>query len=88
MNMSMKQKQTHRYNRLQASSGTAGWGEMDWEFAISRYKLLYIPWINSKLLLYSTGSHIQYPVIIHNGKQYTYVQLSHFAVQQKLNTTL
>ena len=43
MNMSMKQKQTHRYNRLQASSGTVGWGKMDWEFAISRYKLLYIP---------------------------------------------
>ena len=30
-------------------------GGMDWEFGISRCKLLYIGWINSKVLLYSTG---------------------------------
>ena len=27
-------------------------------------------WINSKVLQYSTGSYIQYPVINHNGKEY------------------
>ena len=27
-------------------------------------------WINNKVLLYSTGSYIQYPVISHNGKEY------------------
>ena len=43
---------------------------MDWEFGISRCKLLYIEWINNKILLYSTGSYIQYPVINHNGKEY------------------
>ena len=43
---------------------------MDWEFGISRCKLLYIGWINNKVLLYSTGNHIQYPVINHNGKEY------------------
>ena len=26
--------------------------------------------INNKVLLYSTGNYIQYPVIIHNGKEY------------------
>ena len=45
-------------------------GRMDWEFGISRCKLLYIGWINSKVLLYSTGNYIQYPVINHNGKEY------------------
>ena len=39
-----------------------GGGGMDWEFGISRYKLLCIEWINSKVLLYSTGNYIQYPV--------------------------
>ena len=35
-----------------------------------RCKLLYIEWINNKVLLYSTGNYIQYPVINHNGKEY------------------
>ena len=43
---------------------------MEWEFGISRCKLLYIGWIKSKVLLYSTGNYIQYPMIIHNGKDY------------------
>ena len=34
-----------------------------------RCKLIYIGWIN-KVLLYSTGNYIQYPVISHNGKEY------------------
>ena len=42
---------------------------MDWEFGVSRCKLLYIEWINSKVLLYSTGNYIQHPVINHNGKE-------------------
>ena len=49
---------------------------MDWEFGISRGKLLYIEWINSKVLLYSTGSYIQYPVINHNGKVFKKRELS------------
>ena len=43
---------------------------VDWEFGISRCKLLYIGWINNKVLLYSTGKYIQYPVINHHGKEY------------------
>ncbi len=42
----------------------------DWESEISRCKLLHIGWINNKILLYSTGNYIQYPVINHNGKEY------------------
>ena len=41
---------------------------MDQEFGMSRCKLLYIQWINNRVLLYSTGGYIQYPVINHNGK--------------------
>ena len=48
-----------------------------WDFGISRCKLLYVEWINHKILLYSKGSIIQYPVINNNGKEdereYTYV---------------
>ena len=43
---------------------------MNWEFGMSRYKLLYMGWISNKALLYSTGNYIQYLVINHNGKEY------------------
>jgi len=40
---------------------------MDWEFGVSRCKLLHIEWINNKALLYSTGNYLE---INHNGKEY------------------
>ena len=48
------------------------WGEggMEWELGVSRCKLLYIEWKNNKVLLYSTGNYIQYPVINHDGKEH------------------
>ena len=52
------------------AKGEENRGGMDWEFGVSRCKLLYIEWINSKVLLCSTGSYIQHPVINHNGKEY------------------
>ena len=45
-------------------------GGMEWEVEISSCKLLYIEWINNKVLLYSTENYIQYPMINHNGKEY------------------
>ena len=33
-------------------------------------QLLYIGWINNKVLLYSIEKYIQYPVINLNGKEY------------------
>ena len=72
-------------------------GGMEWEAGVSRCKLLYIGWINSKVLLCSTGNCIQYPMINHNGKEYKkriyihiyihthiYIKLNHSAIQQKL----
>ena len=51
--------------------GTVGRGGMDWKFGVSRCKLvlIYIEWINNKVLIYSTGNYIQYPMINHNGKE-------------------
>ena len=45
--------------------------------------ILYIGWINNKVLLYSTENYIQYPVINHNGKEYEkeYIEVNHFAIQ-------
>ena len=45
-------------------------GGMEWEVGVSRGELLYIEWINNKVLLYSTENYIQDPMINHNGKEY------------------
>ena len=65
----------------------------DWQFRISRCKLLYIGWINNRVLQYSTGNYIQYPVINHNGKEYEkeyiYVYTSEsLCCTAEINTTL
>ena len=56
-------------NRLVVATGEEGEEGMNWEIGISRYKLLYLGWINSKVLLYSTVNSFQYPKINHNGKE-------------------
>ena len=43
---------------------------MDWEPGIRRCKFLYIEWVNSKVLLYSTRNCIQHSIINHNRKEY------------------
>ena len=83
--MNLSTKQAHIQNRLVVE------GRMDWEFEISRWKVLYIRWINSKVLLYSTGNCIQCPVLNQNGKNmknnYIYICImNNLAVQQKLTT--
>ena len=47
-----------------------GRGGKDWEFGISRDKLLHTGWTNNKVLLYSVRNYIQYPGINHNGKEF------------------
>ena len=42
---------------------------MEWEVGVSRCKLLYMEWINNKVLQYSTGNYIQYPMINHTEKK-------------------
>ena len=45
-------------------------GGMEREVGVSGCKLVYMEWINNKVLLYSTGNYIQYPMTTHNGKEY------------------
>ena len=55
---------------LVVAKGEGRWGREDCVFGISRCKLLHIEWINNKVLLYSTGNCIQYPVKKNNnGKE-------------------
>ena len=71
MNLSTKQKQTHRHRgQICGCQQGGGWGRDGVEAGVSRCKLLYIEWVNNKVLLYSTGNCIQCPVINHNGKEY------------------
>ena len=41
---------------------------MDWEFGVSRCKLLHLERISNEVLLYSTESYIQLLVIKHDGR--------------------
>ena len=45
-------------------------GRDEWEFEMSRWKLLQKEWRNSKVLLHSLGNSSQYPAIDHNEKEY------------------
>ena len=44
-------------------------GGVERELGVSRWKLLYVEWIHIRILLYSTGGYVQYPIINHNGKK-------------------
>ena len=44
---------------LMVAKGEGRGSRMDWEFGVSRCKLLHLEWINNKVLLYSKGSYIQ-----------------------------
>ena len=43
-------------NRLVVVKGKRG---MNWEFGVSKCKLLHLEWINNKAILYSIGNYIQ-----------------------------
>ena len=45
-------------NRLVVAKRVGGGRGMDWEFEIRRCKLVYIEWINNKVLPYSPGNYI------------------------------
>ena len=62
--------QTQRTDLWLPRGKQGGEGGMDWEFGVSRGKVLYVDWINNKVLLHSTRNYIQYPVINHKGKEH------------------
>ena len=93
MNLSTRQKQNQGYREQIGScqGGEKGRG-LDWEFGMSRCKLVYTEWINIKVLLCSTGNYTQYSVIDHNGKEYekhVYVWITEsLCYTADINTTL
>ena len=70
MNLSMKQKQSHRHREQTCGCQRGGRVGRDWELGVSRCKLLHTEQINNMVLLHSTGNYIQSPGINHNGKEY------------------
>ena len=87
MNLSTKQKQTHRQRKQTcACKGEAGGGS-DGESRISRCKLLYTGQMNNKILLYNTENYIQYPVI-NLMKKNIYVCDKLYCRTAKINTAL
>ena len=72
MNLFTKQKQMHKYRKHtylpKKRRGTQE--EVNQEFGININTLLYIKYINSKDILYSTGNYMQQLITIYNGKEY------------------
>ena len=62
----------------------------NWAFGTGKCKLLYIGWMNNKVLLYSTGKYIHYPVINHTGREYEkdYIYITESHCQTVRRTTI
>ena len=75
INLSAKQKLTHRHRQQICGCQLRGGEELNCKFGISRCKLLYIEQIN-KVLLYSPENYIQYPIINHNRKEYENMRIT------------
>ena len=80
MNLSVKQKQTHRCrNRLLVAKGHGGGGGTGWEFEVSRCRFLHLEWIRSKVPLCSTKNCIL-SVVNYDGKEHIYTIQIHAIV--------
>ena len=68
MNVSTENKQTHGHGEQTYGCQRGGESsEMNWEFGVSRCKLLHLEWISREILLYGTGNYIQSLVREHDG---------------------
>ena len=56
MNLSTEKKIMDMKNRLVVAKGRER-ESMDWEFEVSRGRLLPLEWISKEILLYSTGKY-------------------------------
>ena len=52
------------------AKGEVGGSGLDWEFGVSRCKLLHVEWICNEVLFYSTGNYIQSLGIENDGPYY------------------
>ena len=66
MDLSTEKKQTHGHGEQTCGCQGGGSG-MDWEFGMSRCKLLRLEWMRNEILLYSTRNCIQSLVMEHDG---------------------
>ena len=74
-------------SRLVVAKGERAWGREGlgvWDEQIQA--ILYIGWINNKVLRYNTGNYIQYLVINHNGKEHIGITES-LCCTVEINTT-
>ena len=55
-------------HRLVVAKGEGGGNGMDWEFGISRGKVLHLEWRSNEVMLYGTGNSIKSPGIDHDVK--------------------
>ena len=62
------------------------WGRIEREVGVSRSGANCLEWIHSKVLLYSTGNYIQYPVIHQNGRDCFFKRM--LTLNSKENTEL
>ena len=67
MNLFTEKKQTRGHGEQNCSCQGGGSG-MDWEFAVSKCKLLHLDWIGNEVLLYGTGNCIKPLVMEHDRK--------------------
>ena len=58
MNLFIEKKFMDKENGLKSCQGGGGESRMDWEFGVSRCKLLPLEWLSNEILLYSTGNYI------------------------------
>ena len=62
INLSTKQKQTHKHReQICGGQGVGGGSGMAWEFGVGRCKLLHSEWISNEVLVTAPGSYIQSP---------------------------
>ena len=67
MNLSTKQKQTHRHREQTCGCQDMGWMGT-WGLGVSRCRLLHLEWISNEVLLHGTGYYIQSLGIDHDGR--------------------
>ena len=70
--MDQKETDSQTENRFVVARGNGGDSGLDWEFGVSRCKLLHLEWMGNEVLLYSTENYIQSLGIDHDG-MYIYV---------------
>ena len=88
MNLSVKQKQTHRHKKQTCGCQRGGgWGREGLGLGLADASYLYVEWIN-KVLLYSTGNYLQYSRISHNGNYEKESVYMHTYITESLGCTI